>query len=52
MFDRLALIIGEERRGAQQAARGEDVINPAAESILGRLPHASAAWNLFLFHVE
>ena len=42
LFDRLSLIIGGGRRGANDAQRREEVINPADESVLGLLPHASA----------
>ncbi len=41
MFDRLSLIIGDERRGANDVQRCEEVINPADESVLGLLPHAN-----------
>lgn len=40
MFDRLCLVIGGERRGERQTGLGENVLNPADESVLGRLPHA------------
>ncbi len=40
MFDRLCLIIGGEQRSEAEIGAGENVVNPADESILGRLPHA------------
>jgi succinate-semialdehyde dehydrogenase/glutarate-semialdehyde dehydrogenase len=40
MFDKLCLIIGDERRDETVTGQGEDVLNPATEEVLGRLPHA------------
>lgn len=40
MFDRLGLFIDGQWRRTGSAGAGEDVVNPADESVLGRLPHA------------
>ncbi len=40
MFDRLCLIIGDQRRDETVTGQGEDVLNPATEEVLGRVPHA------------
>ncbi len=39
-YPELHLLIGAERRGAD-GRDGEDVVNPANEAVLGRLPHAT-----------
>jgi succinate-semialdehyde dehydrogenase/glutarate-semialdehyde dehydrogenase len=42
MFERIALIIGAERRDETVTGKGQDILNPADESRLGRVPHARA----------